>query len=105
MLETKKSKPSIMLVPSPKGLINDNTLEPKAAGKLNINIDIDTTIVVFLRFHLVSDIVKAIIFSNTAIIVVKAAIDKNKKNNAPHNLPKTIELNILGKVRNTKPAP
>ena len=64
-------------------IFNDNRLNPKAVGRLNTNIVIDTIMVVFLRGILVSDIVNALKFSNTAIIVVKAAIDKNKKNNAP----------------------
>ncbi len=45
------------------------------------------------------------IFSNTAIIVDKAAKLINTKNNVPQTWPNHISLKILGNVINTNPGP
>ena len=44
-------------------------------------------------------------FSNTAMIVDRAAKLMNRKNSVPHNWPSGIWLNTLGSVMNTRPGP
>ncbi len=47
----------------------------------------------------------AMIFSNTARTVEKAANDINTKNRLPHSLPMGMLLKILGRVMKIRPGP
>ena len=49
--------------------------------------------------------VDLVILDNTAIMVVTAAKDMNRKNRKPHNLPPDMALNTFGSVTNTRPGP
>ena len=44
-------------------------------------------------------------FSNTAMMVDRAAQDRNRKNSPPHSRPMGILLKILGRVMNTRAGP
>ena len=75
-----------MVVPSPNGCKKDRILNPNAQGSDKIRMAKKFTHTAFFLDQPLS-IAKATIFSNTAIMVVNAAKDINKKNKVPHKRP------------------
>ena len=104
LLDTMKSSKSCMVLPSPSGSIKERRLKPNAQGSDKSRIRIKFTRTAFFLDQPLS-IAKATIFSNTAIMVVTAAKDMNRKNRKPHNLPPDMALNTFGSVTNTRPGP
>ena len=58
-----------------------------------------------IALDILLDIEKNKIFSNTAMMVERAANVIKIKNNAPQNRPPIIWLNIFGRVTKTSPTP
>ena len=90
--------------PSPSGSIKERRLKPNTQGSDKSRIRIKFTRTAFFLDQPLS-IAKATIFSNTAMMVVIAAKDMNRKNRKPHNLPCDIALKTFGNVTNTRPGP
>ena len=105
LLLTIKSSKSKMEVPGPIGWKPLNKLKPKAQGRDNRMISTIFTNTLFFLLQWNRSIPNDTIFSNTAIIVVKAAKVINRKNSAPHIRPPGMELKIFGKVTNTSLGP
>ena len=59
----------------------------------------------FLRVQPVRSMVQARMFSNTAMMVEKAAKLMNKKNRLPHTRPAGMSLNTLGRVMKMRLGP
>ena len=95
-----KSSKSIIFVPAPNGVMFCNTLNPNIHGSDNTIMTIALMSEDFLTDTFVRSELKPIIFWKIAITVERAAKDMNKKNNAPHNCPKNMWLNIFGNVTN-----
>ena len=87
-------------MPAPNGVIFCNTLNPNIHGSDNTIMTIALMSEDFLTDTFVKSELKPIIFWKIAITVESAAKDMNKKNNAPHNCPKNMWLNIFGNVTN-----
>ena len=95
-----KSSKSIIFVPVPNGVMFCNTLNPNIHGSDNTIMTIALMSEDFLTDTFVKSELKPIIFWKIAITVERAAKDMNKKNNATHNCPKNMWLNIFGNVTN-----
>ena len=100
-----KSSKSWMVEPAPKGAIALQILNPNTQGRERTIISTRFTATAFPLFQLNKSMEKLMIFSNTAMIVDKAAKLINTKNRVPKILPPAIWLKILGRVTNTSPGP
>ena len=91
-----------MVESPPRGWIPESRLNPNTHGS-----DSSNTSTKFIAIDFFLDISNfseqhAIIFSNTAMTVDKAAKVINRKNIAPHILPPVIDVKTLGRVINIK---
>ena len=94
-----------MVVPSPSGAKPLNRLKPSAHGSDSAMTNTMFTSTDFFLVQFQRSIPNDTIFSNTAIIVDKAANVMNMKNRIPHTRPPGMALKIFGRVTNTKPGP
>ena len=98
ILETIKSSRSIIVEPSPNGVMKDRRLNPSKQGNESTSIKTQLIKQAFLRLILNISVKHAIIFSKTAKTVDIAAKLIKTKNNPPQSLPNGILLKIFGNV-------
>ena len=105
LFDTMKSSRSMMVEPAPRGCTPDKMLKPRTHGILSIVIRNAFNRTLFLRDQCNRSIQNAMIFSNTAMTVVKAAKLRKTKNRAPQIRPPRICANRLGMVIKIRPGP
>lgn len=95
MLTRKSSKSST----EPPGSLRPlNTLKPSTQGMESTMMAMRFTTTAFVRLQPVRSMAKERIFSNTAMIVEKAAKDMKRKKRLPQSRPPFMVLNTLGRV-------
>ena len=100
-----KSSRSWMVLPAPRGAMPLHTLKPSTQGMERTRIRIRFTRTDFLRVQPQRSMPKLMIFSNTAMMVDRAAKLINTKNRVPQRRPPAIWLKIFGRVTKTSPGP
>ena len=80
-----------MVLPLPKGIIHESRWNPSTQGILSTIIKPKLTNTLFFLDQFKRSILNATIFSNTAIMVVRAAKVKNKKNKEQRDLQTVVD--------------
>ncbi len=91
--------------PMPGTVTPASTLKPRAQGRLSTVTRMAVRLTASRRERSHFSMVKVMRFSNTAMMVDRAAKLINTKNSVPHSCPSGIWLNTLGKVTNTSDGP
>ena len=104
-LLTRKSSPSSTVEPGPSGWNADQMLYPSTQGRLAMRMNAPPASTLLRRSRWNASIRQAMMFSNTAMTVVKLAKVMNRKNSAPHSRPPAIPANTLGSVMKIRLGP
>ncbi len=104
LLDTmKSSRPSTE--PPMTGAKPLHTFMPSTAGMASTKMPMPVISELLPRLQPHSSMPKAMMFSNTAMTVDRAAKAMNRKNRVPQNCPPHICWNTLGRVMKARPAP
>ena len=105
ILLTRKSSTSRTAPPKISKPLQLQILYPSTQGSESAVMSTRFTSPVFFLLHPVSSILQHMMFSKTARTVESAANDINMKKRLPHNLPRCIFANMLGRVMNIRLGP
>ena len=105
ILLTRKSSTSRTAPPKISKPLQLQILYPSTQGSESAVMSTRFTSPVFFLLHPVSSIPQHMMFSKTARTVESAANDINMKKRFPHNLPRCIFANMLGRVMNIRLGP